>query len=122
MSAGIVTFTEVASPGAAPHVKLPTPAYPPAIPGYNRQLKNEFNPEKAKQVYLGGELAGKTAISYLPIDALKKPLMQQLDTKPLAANLSGLKEAIANAVATAGGDEVAELLRLDRMFAKKVSA
>lgn len=43
--------------------RLPLPK--PAIVG---------NPEKAKQVYLGGELAGKTAISYLPIDALKKPL------------------------------------------------
>ncbi len=36
--------------------------------------------------------------------------------------LDGLKSAIANAIANAGGDEVAELLRLDRMFAKKVSA
>ena len=43
--------------------RLPLPK--PAIVG---------NPEKAKQVYLGGELAGKTAISYLPIDALKKPI------------------------------------------------
>lgn len=36
----------------------------------------------------------------------------------LPQTLDGLKQAIANAVATAGGDEVAELVRLDRVFAR----
>ena len=36
--------------------------------------------------------------------------------------LDGLKSAIANAVAAAGGDEVAELRRLDAMFAPVVVA
>lgn len=36
--------------------------------------------------------------------------------------LDGLKSAIANAVANAGGDEVAELRRLDAMLAPKVAA
>ena len=36
--------------------------------------------------------------------------------------LDGLKSAIANAVACAGGDEVATLLRLDAMLAPKVAA
>ena len=36
--------------------------------------------------------------------------------------LDGLKSAIANAVACAGGDEVATLLRLDTMLAPKVAA
>ncbi len=34
------------------------------------------------------------------------------------AGLAPLKQAIADAVATAGGDEVATLLRMDRIFAK----
>ena len=37
-------------------------------------------------------------------------------------DLTGLKLAIANAVACAGGDEVAELRRLDAMFAPKAAA
>lgn len=36
--------------------------------------------------------------------------------------LQGLKIAIASAVAAAGGDEVQELLRLDRMFSMKAAA
>ena len=36
--------------------------------------------------------------------------------------LDGLKSAIANAVANAGGDEVAALLRLDAMLSPKVAA
>lgn len=37
----------------------------------------------------------------------------------LPQTLDGLKAAIANAVATAGGDEVRELRRLDQMFARE---
>lgn len=37
-------------------------------------------------------------------------------------SLDGLKSAIANAVACAGGDEVAELRRLDAMFAPRAAA
>lgn len=36
--------------------------------------------------------------------------------KPLPPGLDGLKQAIADAIGTAGGDEGAALLRLDRMF------
>jgi hypothetical protein len=35
---------------------------------------------------------------------------------PSAPGLDGLKQALANAIGTAGGDEGAALLRLDRMF------
>jgi hypothetical protein len=42
--------------------------------------------------------------------------------QPPPASLDGLKQAIANAVANAGGDEVAELLRLDRMLARRSAA
>lgn len=45
--------------------RLPLPR--PAIVG---------NPEKAKQVYLGGEKGGKTAITYLAINAIEKPIQK----------------------------------------------
>lgn len=38
--------------------------------------------------------------------------------KEIPDGLQGLKHAIADAVAAAGGDEAAELLRLDRLFAR----
>jgi hypothetical protein len=41
---------------------------------------------------------------------------------PSAPGLDGLKQAIANAVGLAGGDEVATLLRLDRMLAPRAAA
>jgi len=40
----------------------------------------------------------------------------------LPQSLDGLKQAIANAFAAAGGDEAAELRRLDAMFAKGATA
>lgn len=41
--------------------------------------------------------------------------------RPLPATLDGLKQAIAAAVGEAGGDEAAELLRLDRMFERSAA-
>lgn len=40
---------------------------------------------------------------------------------PLPPTLDGLKQAIAAAVGEAGGDEAAELLRLDRMFERSIA-
>lgn len=40
---------------------------------------------------------------------------------PLPISLDGLKQAIANAVGEAGGNEAAELLRLDRMFERNAA-
>jgi hypothetical protein len=49
-------------------------------------------------------------------------LAQRLKEAPADSPLTLLKQAIARAVADAGGDEVAELLRLDRLLAPKVAA
>lgn len=38
--------------------------------------------------------------------------------KPLPASLDGLKQAVANAIGCAGGDEAGALLQLDRMFVR----
>lgn len=43
-------------------------------------------------------------------------------SKPLPTGLNSLKQAIADAVATAGGNEAAELHRLDCLFARPLSA
>lgn len=85
---------------------MPREACKPLAIGMSSALAGQYS-RKAREAAMGN---------------LKKAANATTGYKPLAANLSGLKEAIANAVATAGGDEVAELLRLDRMFAKKVSA
>ena len=47
----------------------------------------------------------------------EKARKREIGFVPEATGLDGLKQAIANAIGTAGGDEGAALLRLDRMFA-----
>jgi hypothetical protein len=49
-------------------------------------------------------------------------LLRRMKDAPQESGLTLLKQAIADAVRAAGGDEVAELLRLDRMLAPRVSA
>ena len=58
-------------------------AFPPAIPGYNRQLKNEFNPERAKQLLAAAGYANGLEIDLwaLPIARPTNPngqLMAQM--------------------------------------------
>ena len=52
----------------------------------------------------------------------QKAVDKQTGYIALPQSLQGLKSAIANAVATAGGDEVATLRRLDQMLAPKGGA
>lgn len=49
-------------------------------------------------------------------------ISQKVGYFEIQPGLGGLKSAIANAVATAGGDEGKELLRLDRLFPLKAKA
>lgn len=46
----------------------------------------------------------------------EKAARRKTEVIPLPESLDGLKQSIACAVGAAGGDEAAELLRLDRMF------
>lgn len=103
-----------------------TDKYPPSLPEFTAICKAKMPREAYKPLAIGmsSALAGQYSrkAREAAMENLKKAANATTGYKPLSANLSGLKEAIANAVATAGGDEVAELLRLDRMFAKKVAA
>lgn len=84
------------------------PAYKPAVPeiGMSQGLRSEY----AKRSREINEKHNQRAID-------RKTGYVELPT-----GLDGLKQAIAGAVAAAGGDECKELLRLDRMFAPKVPA
>ena len=85
----------------------PREVYKPAQPaiGMSQELRSSY----ARNLRAINEKFQRRAID-------KKTGYQEL---PLS--LDGLKQAIANAVATAGGDEAAELRRLDLMFAPSVS-
>jgi hypothetical protein len=49
-------------------------------------------------------------------------LLREMKDQPKETGLTLLKQAIASAVADAGGDEAATLLRLDRLFVRKEAA
>lgn len=58
-------------------------AFPPAVPGFNRTLKNEYNPERAKQLLAAAGVKGELAIDLwaLPISRPTNPngqLMAQM--------------------------------------------
>ena len=93
------------------HACRPREAYKPAanVIGMSQTLRSEYA-AKAREI---NEKHAKRAVD--------KRLGAQADMGSYAG-LDGLKSAIANAVACAGGDEVAELRRLDAMFAPKAAA
>lgn len=93
------------------HACRPREAYKPAenVIGMSQELRSEY---AAKAREINQKHAQR---------AVDKRLGAQADMGSYAG-LDGLKSAIANAVACAGGDEVATLLRLDAMLAPKVAA
>ena len=93
------------------HACRPREAYKPAenVIGMSQVLRSEY---AAKAREINQKHAQR---------AVDKRLGAQADMGSYAG-LDGLKSAIANAVACAGGDEVATLLRLDTMLAPRVAA
>ena len=93
------------------HACRPREAYKPAanVIGMSQTLRSEYA-AKAREI---NEKHAKRAVD--------KRLGAQADMGS-HVGLDGLKSAIANAVACAGGDEVATLLRLDTMLAPKGAA
>ena len=93
------------------HACRPRESYKPAanVIGMSQTLRSEYA-AKAREI---NEKHAKRAVD--------KRLGEQADVGS-HVGLDGLKSAIANAVATAGGDEVAELRRLDAMFAPGAAA
>ena len=93
------------------HACRPREAYKPAenVIGMSQTLRSEYA-AKAREI---NEKHAKRAVD--------KRLGAQADMGS-DDGLDGLKSAIANAIATAGGDEAAALLRLDAMLSPRAAA
>ncbi|MBU0807188.1 MAG: hypothetical protein KJ852_12065 [Gammaproteobacteria bacterium] len=102
------------------------PEFPPSLP----QFVALCAANKPREVYrpavpaLEMSQGLKSAYSARAREINERHAQRAIDRKTgyveLPQTLDGLKAAIANAVATAGGDEVKELRRLNVMFAPKV--
>ena len=101
------------------------PEFPPSLP----QLLALCAANSPREVYkpevpaigMGQALCRQYAAQAREINArhAKKAMQNRLRTSAPVSGLGGLMQAIANAVANAGGDEVAVLIRLDAMLAPK---
>jgi len=104
------------------------PEYPPSLPQFSgmcaaAKLRPTWTSSGPRALDMSDGLRSKYARQ-------AREIMAKHDAKrrvvrdgfvPSAPGLDGLKQAIANAVGMAGGDEVGTLLRLDRMLAGKAA-
>jgi hypothetical protein len=95
--------------------------YPPSLPQFTALCaacvpRTAYQPEK--QIGMSGELRSSYARRARELIARHEIKRERLVSGfvPDAVGLDGLKQALANAVGMAGGNEGAELVRLDRMF------
>ncbi len=98
------------------------PEFPPNLPQFLALCKAcapraVYKPE-TPAIGMGQDLRSKYVARAREINQRHDSMAQQrrtgfIEIKP---GLQGLKQAIANAVAAAGGDEAREMMRLDRMF------
>lgn len=100
------------------------PEFPPSLPQFAgmcaaAKIRPSFS-SSAVAIGMSDALRSKYARQAREINAKheERARRRQTGERPLPAGLQGLKQAIANAIGTAGGDEAAALLRLDRLFAK----
>lgn len=104
------------------------PEFPPSLPQFVALCRANAPREayKPAQQAIGMSQALRSQYTAKARAAATARLEQIMTIKTgyieVPQDLSGLKLAIANAVACAGGDEVAELRRLDAMFAPKAAA
>ena len=104
------------------------PQYPPSLPQFVSLCRANKPREayRAPQPVIGmsQELRSKYARQAREINArhAQRAIDKRTGFIEIEPGLQGLKRAIANAVATAGGDEVAELRRLDAMFSPGAAA
>jgi hypothetical protein len=109
-------------------VKVAHPEFPPNLPQFLALCRAAKPREvyKPEQPALGMSQQLRSEYAARARAVNEKYAQRAIDRKTgyveLECTLSGLKQAIANAVACAGGDEVAELLRLDRMYPEAVAA
>jgi len=104
------------------------PEFPPSLPQFVALCRANKPREaySAPQPVIGMSQALRSQYTAKARAAATARLEQIMTIKTgyieVPQDLTGLKLAIANAVACAGGDEVAELRRLDAMFAPKAAA
>lgn len=105
------------------------PEFPPNMPQFEALCRARAprkvlgDKDAVVKLTMGQEVRSRYARQAREINARHAQRAKELSDgfRELPDGLAGLKEAVANAVATAGGDEVATLLRLDRELAPKVS-
>ena len=102
------------------------PEFPPSLPQLvaicaANKPREAYKPE-VPAIGMGHALRSQYAAQAREINArhAQQAMQNRLSTPAPTTGLDGLKQAIANAVANAGGDEVAELIRLDAMLAPKL--
>jgi hypothetical protein len=103
------------------------PEYPPSLPQFAgmcaaAKLRPTFS-SGAVAIGMSDGLRSKYARQARAIMARHDEKARKRETGfvPLEPGLDGLKQAIAGAIAAAGGNEAAALLRLDRMFERSAA-
>lgn len=95
--------------------------FPPSLPQFT-SLCSAHRPRPTfkftPMLGMSGELRSQYARKAREINARHAAKKKRLESGfvPDAPGLDGLKQALANAVGAAGGNEAAELLRLDRLY------
>lgn len=100
------------------------PKFPPTLPELQAQCRaaapRRVDAPGPKALPMGDKLRSDYARRAREVIAKheERRVHKATGYRELPCTLDGLKQAIADAVRCAGGDEVAELNRLDRMFAR----
>lgn len=121
---GLRAFSETTVVEALERCKKAHPEFPPSLPQF-QSLCEACVPRKAWQfdnaIGMSDTLRSQYARQARAIVAKHEGRAGQRKTEvqAQAGSLDLLKQAIADAVGAAGGDEAAELLRLDQMFARR---
>ena len=125
---GLRNFDAGTVKAALAQCMAPHPEFPPSLPQFVALCRANAPREayRAPQPVIGMSQELRSQYTAKARAAATARLEQIMTIKTgyieVSQDLTGLKLAIANAVACAGGDEVAELRRLDAMFAPKAAA
>lgn len=124
----LARFDHATVKSAIEDCKTAHPAFPPTFPQFEAlcvaNMPRTQKPQAAPALEMGQKLRSQYARKAREINAKHDDLLKQRATGfiELPLSLDGLKQSIAQAVALAGGDEAATLMRLDRELAPRVSA
>ena len=125
---GLRNFDAGTVKAALAQCMAPHPEFPPSLPQFvalcRANAPREAYKPAQQAIGMSQELRSRYAAKARATATarLDQVMAAKAGYIELPQSLDGLKLAIANAVACAGGDEVAELRRLDAMFAPKAAA